>query len=159
MIFKDSKLFFFTEHCHRSEELQWGLKKEVYISSLKRIRSSWAELCNPPCLPSKFWETAIEFDDYVYLRKEEVLGSKTKFEVSDNVDSCFRIFMFFFTNHFFRGLTFSLPGVTKVRFCQSFQTHFLKCWKTNSIMLKNCQLQRGFIWMVTRQDFVHRLES
>ena len=32
------------------------------------------------------------------------MGSKTKYEVSDNVDSCFRIFIFFFTNHFFRGL-------------------------------------------------------
>ena len=35
--------------------------------------------------------------------------------------------------------------------------HFVKCWNTNCTDWKYCQ--RGLVWMVTLQDFLHRLKS
>ena len=43
------------------------------------------------------------------------------------------------------------------KFTKTTKFHFIKWWKTNSTMWKNCQ--RGVNWMVTPKVFINRLKS
>ena len=45
----------------------------------------------------------------------------------------------------------------KSKFHKISKFHFVQFWKANVTMWKYCW--RGFIWMVTPQDFVHKLKS